>query len=147
MYPWLTWSLPLTFKVLHHLMDVDCLASASKTLYFLVIMHNSITSCSGMTVTDDHQTAREKSENSSYWALEFELVLQIIGLQSFVSFNFVVIGCVFAFVFVFVFSFWFFETGFLCATALAGCPGIHFVDQASLRLTEIHLPLPPEYWD
>jgi hypothetical protein len=28
-----------------------------------------------------------------------------------------------------------------------GCPGTHFVDQADLELTEIHLPLPPECWD
>ena len=26
----------------------------------------------------------------------------------------------------------------------SGCPGIHFVDQASLELTEIYLPLPSE---
>ena len=26
-------------------------------------------------------------------------------------------------------------------------PGTHYVDQAGLELTEIHLPLPPEYWD
>jgi hypothetical protein len=29
----------------------------------------------------------------------------------------------------------------------SGCPGTHFVDQAGLELTEIHLPLPPECWD
>ncbi|KAM7320530.1 hypothetical protein ACRRTK_020973 [Alexandromys fortis] len=27
------------------------------------------------------------------------------------------------------------------------CPGTCFVDQADLKLTEIHLPLPPECWD
>jgi hypothetical protein len=27
----------------------------------------------------------------------------------------------------------------------AGCPGTCFVDQAILKLTEIHLRLPPEY--
>jgi hypothetical protein len=27
------------------------------------------------------------------------------------------------------------------------CPGTDFVDQASLRLPEIHLPVPPECWD
>jgi hypothetical protein len=26
------------------------------------------------------------------------------------------------------------------------CPGTHSVDQAGLELTEIYLPLPPEYW-
>ena len=29
----------------------------------------------------------------------------------------------------------------------ASCPGICSVDQANLKLTEIHLPLPPEHWD
>ena len=33
-----------------------------------------------------------------------------------------------------------FETGFLCITTLA-------VDQADLKLTKIHLPLPPKCWD
>ena len=28
-----------------------------------------------------------------------------------------------------------------------GYPGIHFVDQAGLKLREIHLPLPPQCWD
>ena len=28
-----------------------------------------------------------------------------------------------------------------------GCPGTHPVDQAGLKLTEIHLPLPSECWD
>jgi hypothetical protein len=28
-----------------------------------------------------------------------------------------------------------------------GYPGTHYVDQASLKLTEVHLPLPPECWD
>jgi len=27
------------------------------------------------------------------------------------------------------------------------CPETHFVDQAGLELTEIHLPLAPKYWD
>jgi len=38
--------------------------------------------------------------------------------------------------------FFFFKIGFLC-------PGTHFVDQASLKLTEIHLclSLPPKCWD
>ena len=35
----------------------------------------------------------------------------------------------------------FFKTRTLCST---GCPGTHYVDQAGLELTEIHLPLPPE---
>ena len=28
-----------------------------------------------------------------------------------------------------------------------GCPGAHFVEQSGLRLTKIHLPLPPKCWD
>ena len=28
-----------------------------------------------------------------------------------------------------------------------GCPGTPSVDQTSFELTEIHLPLPPKYWD
>ena len=28
-----------------------------------------------------------------------------------------------------------------------GCPRIPYVDQAGLRLAEMHLPLPPEWWD
>ena len=28
-----------------------------------------------------------------------------------------------------------------------GCPEIRFVDQDGLKLTEIHLPLPPKFWD
>ncbi|CAO2589176.1 hypothetical protein LEMLEM_LOCUS5296 [Lemmus lemmus] len=28
-----------------------------------------------------------------------------------------------------------------------GCPGTHFIDQTGLELTEIHLPLPPKFWD
>jgi hypothetical protein len=31
--------------------------------------------------------------------------------------------------------------------ALAGCPRTHSIDQASLELIEIHLPLPPEGLD
>ena len=42
------------------------------------------------------------------------------------------------FCFVFVF-----ETEFLCI----GCPRTSYVDSAVLELTEIHLPLLPEYWD
>jgi hypothetical protein len=38
-----------------------------------------------------------------------------------------------------------FETGFLCVVAV--CPRTHFVDQASLELTETLLILPPECWD
>ena len=37
-----------------------------------------------------------------------------------------------------------FETGFLCNNP--GCPGPLFADQAGLKLTEIHLPLPPKCW-
>jgi hypothetical protein len=29
----------------------------------------------------------------------------------------------------------------------SGCPGTYYVDHAGLKLTEIHLPLPPECWD
>lgn len=29
----------------------------------------------------------------------------------------------------------------------SGCPGIYSVDQAGLKLTQIHLPLPPRCWD
>ena len=42
----------------------------------------------------------------------------------------------------FVCLFWFFKTGFLCS--FGACPGTRSVDQAVLKLTEIHLPLPPE---
>jgi hypothetical protein len=38
---------------------------------------------------------------------------------------------------------WFFKAGFLCMK----CPETLFVDQTVLELTEIHLPLPPEFWD
>ena len=39
---------------------------------------------------------------------------------------------------------WFLETRVsLCSPV---CPGTHSVDQAGLRLTEIHLPLPPKCW-
>ena len=41
------------------------------------------------------------------------------------------------------FIFLFLETGFLC---IFGCSGTHSVDQIGLRLTEIHLSLPPECW-
>jgi hypothetical protein len=38
-----------------------------------------------------------------------------------------------------------FKTGvFLCSP---GCPGTSSENQAALKLTEIPLPLPPEYWD
>ena len=36
---------------------------------------------------------------------------------------------------------WFFNLGFPCVSLYA--PGTHFVDKTGLRLTEIHLPLPP----
>ena len=42
--------------------------------------------------------------------------------------------------------FLFFKTEFLCVTALAVLESI-LVDQASLELTEILLPLPPKCWD
>jgi hypothetical protein len=29
----------------------------------------------------------------------------------------------------------------------SGCPGTGFLDQGGLELTDICLPLPPEYWD
>jgi hypothetical protein len=28
----------------------------------------------------------------------------------------------------------------------SGCPRIHYIDQAGLKLTEIQLPLPPKCW-
>ena len=43
----------------------------------------------------------------------------------------------------FIYLSWFVETGFLCVTALA----ILTVDQASLELREILLPLSSEYWN
>jgi hypothetical protein len=39
-----------------------------------------------------------------------------------------------------------FETGVLCV-ALAVLNGTHYVDQAGLELTDIHLPLFPKYWE
>ena len=39
----------------------------------------------------------------------------------------------------------FFKTGFYLCTL--GFPGTYFVDQAGLKLTEIHLPVPPKCWD
>ena len=47
--------------------------------------------------------------------------------------------------FVLLLLFLFFETRFLCV-ALAVLE-LALVDQASLKLTEIHLPLPPKCWD
>ena len=44
----------------------------------------------------------------------------------------------------FCFVLFFSHTRFLCNPS---CPGTHSVDQAILKLTEIHLPLPPECWD
>ena len=38
------------------------------------------------------------------------------------------------------------EIGFLCV-AFGACPVTLSVDQASLELTEICLPLPPDCWD
>ena len=40
----------------------------------------------------------------------------------------------------------FFETEFLCSTALIFSETC-FIDQAGLELTEIYLPLPPKCWD
>jgi hypothetical protein len=37
-----------------------------------------------------------------------------------------------------------FETGFLYVVGTTDCPSIHHVDQASLELTEILLPVPPK---
>ena len=37
------------------------------------------------------------------------------------------------------------ETGFLCS--FGASPGTCFVDQTSIELTEIRLPLSPECWD
>ena len=42
-----------------------------------------------------------------------------------------------------IFFNFFFETGFL----IFGCPGTHSGEQVVFELTEIHLPLPPKYWD
>jgi hypothetical protein len=36
---------------------------------------------------------------------------------------------------------------FVCFLYSLSCPGIHYVVQAGLELTEIYLPLPPECWD
>ena len=41
---------------------------------------------------------------------------------------------------------YFYETEILCVTVLIVLK-IAFVDQAGLEFTEIHLSLPPEYWD
>jgi hypothetical protein len=44
--------------------------------------------------------------------------------------------------FFFPFCFVFFKTG------SPGCPGTHYVEQADLKVTKIHLPMPPpECWD
>jgi hypothetical protein len=48
--------------------------------------------------------------------------------------------CLFDVVFVFVFQ----NRVSLCSP---GCPKTHSVDQAGLKITEIHLPLPPECGD
>ena len=45
-----------------------------------------------------------------------------------------------------VFSLWFFETGFLCVT-LKPVLELALVDQTSLKLREIRLPLFPKCWD
>ena len=39
----------------------------------------------------------------------------------------------------------FLRQGSLCNSP--GCPGSHSVDQTDLKLTEIHLPLAPEFWN
>ena len=49
----------------------------------------------------------------------------------------------FAYFFVVVLLLLFFDTGFLCVTALAVLELV-LVDQAGLELTETHLPLPPK---
>ena len=57
--------------------------------------------------------------------------------------------CTYCFVFLFFVLFVLFsEIGFLCVTVLAVLE-LALVDQAGLKLTEIHLPLPlpPECWD
>jgi hypothetical protein len=36
---------------------------------------------------------------------------------------------------------------FKTASHYLGCPRTHSVDQAGLKITEIHLPLPPKCWD
>jgi hypothetical protein len=36
---------------------------------------------------------------------------------------------------------------FLVFDFFLGCPGTHSVDQADLELTEMCLPLTPEFWD
>ena len=46
--------------------------------------------------------------------------------------------------FTYLFIFCLFETG---SPFSPSWPGAHYVDQAGLELTEIHLPLPPECWD
>lgn len=30
---------------------------------------------------------------------------------------------------------------------IPGCPGVHYIDETALKLTEISLPLPPDCWD
>lgn len=49
------------------------------------------------------------------------------------------------FVFFFLFCFWLFQNRVpLCSPGYTRTP---FVDQAGLKLTDIHQPLLPEYWD
>ena len=45
-----------------------------------------------------------------------------------------------------LFIYWFFEAGYLCV-ALVPVLELALVDQVSLKLTEIRLPLPPECRD
>ena len=39
------------------------------------------------------------------------------------------------------------EAGDRVSLCSPDCPGICSVDKAGFELTEIHLPLPPKYWD
>ena len=63
--------------------------------------------------------------------VQFDLMKAYIHMKTYT--------CLWQFLFVLV---WFFETAFSLYNSPA-CPGTCFVDQAGLKLTEIHLPLPP----
>ena len=84
-----------------------------------------------------HELWGSKSSRQSWQHLLSHLAsFHIIHNQSSGEFFFVL----FCFIFVLLF-----ETGFLCS--FGACPRTCSVDQAGLKLTEIHLSLPSQCWD